>query len=164
MTTELFNASPFHGPHLSRRTRLLVRIIYTVTQERDIPLTTLGPLVIHRDDGSEVESGFCLSIGNQVKAHEREGFPNLIIEEEDWNSLQKDYASIGITEVWQFADGRLSMHRLNSNGDYMNANSSVLLPQLTIEKTSQFMRLSEDMGETEWLYEFQKWVIATFPG
>jgi len=76
------------------------------------------------------------------KAHDRDAIPYLIIEEEDWTSLRSAYASIGITEVWQFALGRLTMYRMDNAGEYRIANSSTILSQLSIERIEHFMDLS----------------------
>jgi Uma2 family endonuclease len=90
--------------------------------------------------------------------------PDLIIEVDiSRSSLNKFgiYRALGIPEVWRYDGETLRLYVLH-NGDYVEAQQSTVLPQLSIDQLKSFLNQRSSLGETQLVRQFRTWVRETF--
>jgi Uma2 family endonuclease len=68
------------------------------------------------------------------------------------------YATLRVPEVWRFDGTTFSIHLLREDCEYEERDHGKALPELTKEVVTRFLALSDQLGETELLGEFLRWV------
>lgn len=119
---------------------LLSRLIETYAEERQIYLNGYGSLTMKSaaaERGAEPDE--CYVVGDDKET------PDLVVEVV-WTSGGLDkrnlYAGLGIAELWQWQDGRISVFALQA-GHYQPVSESALLPGLDLELLARLV------GETD---------------
>src|SRR5262249_24348356 len=138
---------------------LIAQMIEAFTLELRIPRHSGGSTTFKREAKKRgLEPDKCYWIQNEPRMRSRKDFdptidppPDLAIEV-DITSSSLDrmgiYADLGVPEVWRFDGEHLTINLLRQ-GRYEQAELSLALPALTPEVVLRFLRLSDEMGETE---------------
>lgn len=99
--------------------------------------------------------------GKKVFNPESDPPPDLSVEIDlERRSLERlrIYAQLRVPEVWCFDGESLTIHLLQSRGDYALSLNSVALPGLPPEEIVHYLQLSNDMDEVGWIRSFRAWV------
>jgi Uma2 family endonuclease len=67
------------------------------------------------------------------------------------------YSSLGVPEIWRVKDGELRIHRLRSNGKYVERSRSSVFPELPLSVLRDFIARWDTAGETILLRELESW-------
>jgi Uma2 family endonuclease len=75
---------------------------------------------------------------------------------------EKNYAGLGVPEVWRYDEKRLQIHHLTNQG-YVEAPASRAFPFLTGEALTEFLERSKTEKQRAVLKSFRKWVQTHRP-
>jgi Uma2 family endonuclease len=167
----------FMSPSLSHEQygKLIGRMVESFTLERRIAvhsgrMTTLKREAMKRG----LEPDDCFWIQNELRMRCRKEFdpdndlpPDLAIEVDITSSSlprMSIYATLGVPEIWRFDGARISIHLLHEGGEYEESEHGLALPELTPDVVMRFLNLSDQMGETELMVEFQEWTRGKAKG
>jgi Uma2 family endonuclease len=153
-----------------RAKKLFGRMIEALTEELSIPLLSCGSTTFRdelRDCGLEPDECYYLQHeasvrGKKIKLGE-DPPPDLVVEVDVTTSVMDRlsiYAALGFPEIWQYVDGDLVVHLLQSSGQYAAAERSVALPMVAIDKLVAHLERCQAMDETSWIREFRQWIRA----
>lgn len=156
-------------PKHEREKKLLARLVEAYTEERNIPVAAFGQATWRRRKIAKgLEADECYYIRNEHLVHARDDIdlskdppPDLAIEVDvtHWTiGKQKVYAGLKIRELWNWEDEALMILELRANGKYKQVSVSPNLPELLPEELERFMRMRHQMGDTELIRTFRKWV------
>jgi Uma2 family endonuclease len=154
--------------HDSEKTRI-GRMVEMFTFELRIPVSSGGSVTLRRTGLTKgVEADECYWIGRESAVRGKEELdlatdpaPDLAIEVDVSHSSLPNlevYAALGVPEVWRFEDGSLFIYELQPSGQYSTRSDSQALPGLSAADVERFVRMSESMDETSWMYAFRDWV------
>ena len=153
---------------------LLGRLLDALTEELDIDIHGAGSMTFKRKDLKRgLEPDECYWIQNAALMQSRKDFdlerdppPDLAVEV-DVTSSSLDrmsiYADLGVPEVWRFDGEAFSVLVLGEGGSYEQAECSPALPGLLPNVVLRFLRLSDEMGETDLMLAFRDWVRQEGP-
>ncbi len=85
--------------------------------------------------------------------------PDLVVEIDFTHpSLNKLplFAAFGIPEVWRFDGAGMEFYVL-SGSDYVKADNSLALPQVTAMAVTKFVSESNSLGRLEWVRKLRVW-------
>jgi Uma2 family endonuclease len=156
------------------RGKLLDSLILLLTDELNIPLTSLSPiLLIQPDLGCATEPDTCYYLEEQPPTRDldlgQDVPPDLVVEVALTRSnIDKlpIYASLGIPEVWRYlttADedlmlkGQLSIYQLQDE-DYVEQPRSEAFPFLSAARILEFMEQSDSMSLSASLRLLRAWI------
>jgi Uma2 family endonuclease len=157
-----------------RCSKLLDSLILLLTDELNIPLTSLSPiLLIQPDLGCATEPDTCYYLEEQPPTRDldlgQDVPPDLVVEVALTRSnIDKlpIYASLGIPEVWRYlttADedlmlkGQLSIYQLQDE-DYVEQPRSEAFPFLSAARILEFMEQSDSMSLSASLRLLRAWI------
>jgi Uma2 family endonuclease len=102
--------------------------------------------------------------GKKVFSPESDPPPDLCVEIDIQKSALdrlRIYAQLRIPEVWRFDGEALTIHLLQSNGEYSLSRSSAALPGLPPDEVVHYLQLSNVMDEVGWIRSFRSWIRGT---
>ena len=128
---------------------LLGRMIETMTEELDIPISTGGSTTLKAElkrRGAEPDE--CYYVANEPRMRGREDYdpavdppPDVLIEVNvSRNSLDKFaiYADFGVPEIWTYEDDALCVYQLQGNNTYARRDHSPAFPFLPWRASRDF--------------------------
>jgi Uma2 family endonuclease len=161
-------------PKHERWKSLLGRFVQVITDERDIPIATLGQSTWRRKKKrGGLEADECFYIQNEPLVRgrldinlRRDPPPDLAIEVDLRPYLAfklEVYARLKIPEVWNYDGIDLLMFALQENGEYNEVSTSRALPFLKPEHLKGFLSLFTQMDENSLIREVRKWAKELKP-
>ena len=152
--------------------KLIGQLIEAFTAELNIPRRSFGETTWRRreiDKGLEADE--CYYILNQPLVSRRvevdlirDPPPDLALDvvfsHGDVNKMDI-YASLGVPEVWQWADGDLQAYEL-VEGRYVPRETSLNLPMLRVKDVEEFLDPVQALDESAWINAFRAWVRERF--
>jgi Uma2 family endonuclease len=162
---EILMPTSMHGVWVA----LLGRLVQALTEELDLPIKSLDPTTLRREDLQKgLESDRCFYLENEalVRCKLTLDFnvdppPDLAIEAEVASSVGRRmgiYAALCVPEVWRYSENGLIVNQLAESGVYAVAERSRFFPQVPTSELVRFMRLYGQMGERELMKSFREWV------
>jgi Uma2 family endonuclease len=155
-------------PDHERAKTLIGRMIETLTEELGIPILSCGSTTFKDqllDCGLEPDECYWIQNesvlrGQKIKIRESPS-PDLALEVDITTSVIDRfpiYAALGFPEIWQYEDGDIIIHRLQSSGKYAVTTDSAALPMVSITKLAEHLDRCHKTDETTWIRSFRKWV------
>lgn len=139
----------------------LAVLILAFARERGIRTKTTRCLSLRqrRRGGADADESFYVSSFDRLPARdtnvldlERDLPPDLVIEVDVTSpgvSKLPIYARLGVKEVWVWADGALTCHRLNDAGEYEATTDSAELPRFPLGFAAELIRERPDAADGE---------------
>ena len=160
---EIMRPSPEHEAY-SRSIALLVELL---AAELGIDVYNLGSTTFRREDlerGFEPDSCFYIENEERVRGKARIDLavdppPDLVIEIDITSpsfSKLPIYAQIGVPEVWRYDGERLKILVLEGS-EYAETAESTVVPPVTSNVLSNFMKKSTTTKRTVWLEAVREW-------
>lgn len=151
-----------------RAKKLFGRMIEALTEELGIPLMSCGSTTFRdemRDCGLEPDECYYIQReaavrGKRIKLGE-DPPPDLVVEVDVTTSVIDRfsiYSALGFPEIWQYADGELVVHLLNSEAQYTATHKSAALPTVPVQRLVEHLERCSAMDETTWIREFRQWI------
>jgi Uma2 family endonuclease len=149
--------------------RALGRMVKTMTEELNLPILSAGSTTLKLPlEKCGIEPDECYYLAHEVQMRGKRRLdlsldppPDLAIEVDiSRSSLNKlgIYAEVGVPEVWLYDGESLRVHRLQSDGTYVQQDASPAFPFLDLQEIERFMERIEQLGETGWIRTFRAWV------
>jgi Uma2 family endonuclease len=160
---EIMSPSPEHEAY-SRSIALLVELL---AAELGIDVYNLGSTTLKREDlerGFEPDSCFYIENEERVRGKARIDLavdppPDLVIEIDITSpsfSKLPIYAQIGVPEFWRYDGERLKILVLEGS-EYAETAESTVVPPVTSNVLSNFMKKSTTTKRTVWLEAVREW-------
>jgi Uma2 family endonuclease len=150
-----------------RYSRRIGDLVGVLADEMDLEIENLGSTTFRREDferGFEPDS--CFYIGNVERVAGKDQLdmtvdppPDLVVEVDITSpSIGKlpIFAEFGVSGVWRFHNGRLSMFRLGA-GNYDEVPESEFFPGLTAIALSELLERGRKVDGTSWLRLVRAW-------
>ena len=150
--------------------RLIGRIIDTLTDELDIPVMA-GRTTTHRrqdlDRGAEPDQCYWLRENARRIARKlqldlaTDPPPDLVVEVDVTSSSLERlpiFATLGISEVWRVARGRLEFLHRQADGTYAARDRSLNFPTVPVTEIARFLDLGRNSEATTWIRSFRAFV------
>lgn len=167
---ELMSPGPIH----EEDSRGFNRLIEIVCEEARVPFKAYGSTTWTRDDSEKgIEADECYYFApekisaarelsrQRVNDSRRYPRPDLVVEIDIRRSSvdrHAIYATLGIPELWSFADDRLRIESLAGDGTYRDAEASRFVPLPVSEITRWVLALDTSEDDGAWAREFRAWV------
>ena len=147
---------------------VITLLVNIVTEELEIDVRGFGSTTFRRQDlarGFEPDSCFYIQGVEDISGKSSLDLatdppPDLVIEI-DLTSASLDkfpiYAQVGVPEIWRYDGTALQIFSLE-HGTYVEQQVSTVLPILTRNVLSRFMRDSKSLKRTVWLRNLRHWV------
>ena len=157
------------SPHFEheRASHALVMLVEVVVEVLKLDAVAAGTMTVRREDmrrGFQPDASFYIEHAADVRGKSVidvriDPPPDLVIEiDVTHSSLNKVpiYAEFGIPEVWQYRDGNVSI-LVREGAGYREVSKSLVLPIVTDEAHTRFVR--EDVTRTRfvWLRSLRRW-------
>jgi Uma2 family endonuclease len=131
--------------------RVLSAIILTLAEVSDLDFNNLGSTTLNRPDlvkGIEPDSCFYIRSvqSGQGMAAPTDLPPDLVIEVDIASSSEKKlaiYEAMGVSELWLYRSGRLSIKHLQADGHYAEVERSVAFPEVSTVQLNEWIALRE---------------------
>ena len=147
--------------------RVIATLIHTISEELEVEWLDFGSTTYKRKDlqrGFEPDSCFYFKNEAPMRGKKRLDLsvdppPDLVVEIDITHpSLNKLplFAAFGIPEVWRFDGVSMEFYRL-SGSDYVKADNSLALPQVTAIAVTKFVSESNSLGRREWVRKLRVW-------
>jgi Uma2 family endonuclease len=160
--------TPSKPPEVDAAT--ITRFVDIVTAVLGIPIQSTASTAFRRQDlerGFEPDSSFYIQNEERVgdKTHidpATDPPPDLIIEIEVTRSAIPKlpiYARMGVPEIWRFDGERVTIHQL-AGSEYDDVPASTVLPPLSSDILTRFMRDSRLQRRTVWIRQLREWAQA----
>lgn len=152
-----------------RFSRLIGRLIESLTEELNIPIHSGGSTTFKREAKKRgLEPDECYWIQNELPMRGKREFdietdppPDLAIEIDITSSSlnrMSIYAMLGVKEVWRFDGETLAVSCLEPDGSYTPRKQSPTFPSLPLGRVLRFLQDSEARDETSLVRRFRAWV------
>ncbi len=162
---EFMTISPEHG----NCSRLIARLIMTLTEELNLPLKSYGDMTCDREDlgrGLEPDECFYLTHEAEVRHKDRIDFtadppPDLAVEVEITRSSRDRmgiYSKLRVPEIWRYDGVRLRVYRLKEDEDYEAVECSTYFPNLQIVDIAAFLERRRETDENSLIRSFRNWI------
>lgn len=156
------------GPEHESVNRTISRVVWTVALELGIEIQDVGGMTYKRATlgrGFQPDSSYYLrSADNKIRARdidpETDPPPDLVIEIDiSRSSIPKLdlFAALRVSEVWRWDGDQVSFHQL-SDGKYVAATHSRLIPPLTPELVTGFVTAIESLSNAAWHRSIVDWM------
>jgi Uma2 family endonuclease len=167
---EFMTISPKHG----NCSRLLGRLVATLTEETGRPLKSFGDMTCDRPDLEKgVEPDECFYIDNELLIRGKDELdftvdppPDLGIEVDITSSSRIRmgiYAALGVAEIWRYSDDRVAILVLQPEGGYSEPNQSQIFPFVTSQDLTHFVELRRSHDESSLIRAFRDWIKERQP-
>lgn len=155
-----------------RPKKMLSWLIQELAVELRIPIACLGSMTLKSQRKLKgIEPDECFYVAHEAEMRSKDDYdaefdppPDLAIEI-DWTNSSIPrlpvYARLGVPEIWRYAKRELTVHLLNSSGEYEASNHSLAFPMLPLQDFSQFIVRDPAIDETTWILQFRQWVRET---
>ncbi len=164
---ELMSPAPEHEMYIN----LFRRMIEVLTMELAIPIKGRGSTTFKRADlkqGLEPDACYYLANEQRIRGKKRIDLtidppPDLVIEVDITSSSldrQGIYASLRVPEIWRFDGESLRVYQLQTDGTYVQCESSPTFPFLPLADLVRFATNSESTDDSTWISSFLDWVRA----
>jgi Uma2 family endonuclease len=161
--------------HAFPRERLSVRLgwlVMVIVEEFDSPCVPARSTTFRRrakKGGVEGDQTHYLANEERVRGKQKlhlktDPPPDLAIEavcSHDADAAIEVYRRFKVPEVWVCDEAELIIRVLQSNGQYIESESSLAFPFLASAEVCDWTRLPQTISETEWVKELRKWVKQT---
>jgi Uma2 family endonuclease len=149
------------------QTKLLERMVETLTEELDLPMKGFRSTTLNREDlqrGAEPDS--CYYIQNVERIAGRtvnlamDPAPDLILEVDITSPSSRRlniYQQLGVPEIWRYVDGQVQILQLQS-GSYERCEVSPTFPCVSTTVLNQFLQQAETQDDTTFVRSWRKWV------
>ncbi|HJQ79944.1 MAG TPA: Uma2 family endonuclease [Lacipirellulaceae bacterium] len=151
-----------------RQKKLIGRMIEVVTEELGIPIMSLGQTTFKDqllDCGLEPDECYYVQHEANVRGRtvdiNQDPPPDLVVEVDITTSVIDRfpiYAALGFPEIWQYVDGNIVIHLLQTTGQYAVAEVSSALPMVSTKKLVEHLDRCHQTDETTWIRVFRQWV------
>jgi Uma2 family endonuclease len=155
-------------PEHERPSRLLGRLVQTMTFVLNLPIGSWGSTTFRRKDRDRgLQPDECFFLKNESRVRRRKRWdakkdppPDLVIEADVTNrSIDREpiYASLGVPELWRWDGKRVQcLHRIGDS--YRLAEKSLAFPFLKPSELSKFVLMFDRREENQVVREFTKWL------
>lgn len=144
------------------------RFIFALAEEVGIEIKSAGSTTLKRrlaGRGIEPDNCYYIQTESRVRGRvtlnlENDPSPDLAIEIDITSSSVNKfgiYAALGITELWRYNGQDLKFYQL-LEGQYVECESSIAFPLVSVSDISRFIEQSKTMGEIALLKLFRAWV------
>lgn len=144
------------------------RFIFILAEELNIEIKSAGSTTLKRKIVRKgIEPDNCYYIQNELAVRGRETLdltnspaPDLAIEIDITNtSVDKFdiYSALGVSELWRYDGNNLKFYQLVEE-EYIECESSIAFPLVSVKDISRFIEQSKTMGEIALLKSFRNWV------
>jgi Uma2 family endonuclease len=131
--------------------RVLSAVILTLAEVLDLDFNNLGSTTLNRPDlvkGIEPDSCFYIRSvqSGQGMATPIDLPPDLVIEVDIASSSEKKlaiYEAMGVSELWLYRSGQLSIKQLQADGHYAEVEKSVAFPEVSAVQLNEWIALRE---------------------
>lgn len=151
-----------------RPKKLIGRMIEVLTEVLDIPIMSCGQTTFKDkllDCGLEPDECYYIQHEAQVRGRtiklRVDPPPDLVVEVDVTTSVIDRfpiYAAMGFPEIWQYLNGEIVIHLLQTGGQYSIAAQSTALPMVSVGKLVRHLDRCNDTDETTWIRTFRNWV------
>ncbi len=143
---EMMSPSSLH----ERFSRLIDRLIFAWTEERNIDVATCGTMTVRREDlqkGLEPDDCYYIRHESLMRGKTELDFsldppPDLAVEVDvSRSSLGKLalYAAFGVPEVWRYDGQRIEVYTLGPERRYLAGAASVCLPGIPLDEVARIL-------------------------
>jgi Uma2 family endonuclease len=164
-TLELMTISPLHG----NCSRLLGRLIVTLTEELGLPVRAFGDMACDREDLERgVEPDECFYLENEPRVRDKDAIdlrtdppPDLVAEIDISRSSRRRlgvYGALGVPEVWRYDGEVLQVLRRDAQGEYQVVQQSLHFPRVPVQELAQFLARRNQTDDNSLVREFHAWV------
>ncbi|HCF25885.1 MAG TPA: hypothetical protein DEV81_01380 [Cyanobacteria bacterium UBA11049] len=144
------------------------RFIFALAEELEIEIKSAGSTTLKRQvTNRAIEPDNCYYIQNEAPLRGRQKLdletdppPDLAIEIDITSSSVNKfgiYSALRISELWRYDGRNLKFYQLQS-GQYIEGESSLAFPIVSVNDMSGFIEQSKTMGEIALLKSFRAWV------
>ena len=144
------------------------RFIFALAEELEIEIKSAGSTTLKRQVANRgIEPDNCYYIQNESAIRGRQKLdletdppPDLAIEIDITNSSVNKfgiYSALKIPELWRYDGRNLIFYQLQS-GQYIEGESSLAFPLISVNDMSRFIEQSKTIGEIALLKSFRAWV------
>lgn len=152
--------------------RLLARIVTTLTEELDLEVVSIGSTTLDRSDlqkSAEPDTGLYIQNADQIEGLNPDIPPDLppgLVIEIDITSPSTQrmiiYQALGVPEVWRYTkrNGAVVYH-LQTDGQtsgYIESVDSKAIPQLSADKLNQFLTQRQMQSENKTIRDVRQWI------
>lgn len=149
------------------QTKLLERMVETLTEELDLPMKGFRSTTLNREDlqrGAEPDS--CYYIQNVGRIAGRtvdlatDPAPDLVLEVDITSPSSRRlniYQQLGVPEIWRYVDGQVHVLQLQAGG-YQRCEVSPTFPCVSATVLNQFLQQAETQDDTTFVRSWRKWV------
>jgi Uma2 family endonuclease len=166
---ELMSPSPDH----EGITKLLARMVETILEETGTSHRSLRSTTWKRRElGKGCEADECYYIRSHHRVRQRRHIdlavdppPDLVIETEVSRSAVSRmpiYAALRVPEIWRWRKKGLTAYALEADGEYIERELSLNLPQLRVRELEPFLDFELASDEAVWIRNFRAWVRERF--
>jgi Uma2 family endonuclease len=151
-----------------RPKKLIAQMIEVVTEELGISRLSCGSTTFKDrllDRGLEPDECYYLQHEAEVRGRTIQigvdPSPDLVLEVDVTTSVIDRfpiYAALGFPEIWQYTSGAIVVHLLQQNGEYTQADRSLALSMVSVEKLVEHLDRCQETDETTWIRSFRQWV------
>jgi Uma2 family endonuclease len=164
-TLEFMTISPRHG----NCSRLLGRLIVTLTEEFGLPIRCFGDISCDREDLERgVEPDECFYLENEPKIRDKDEIdlqidppPDLVVEIDISRNSRRRlgiYEALGVPEVWRYDGEILQVRRLDDQREYQVVERSGHFPLIPVGELAGFLARRSQMDANSLVREFRAWV------
>jgi Uma2 family endonuclease len=157
-------------PEHEERSRVICTFVLDLAMSAGFTVRMLGSSTLRRKlrrRGLEPDECFYLANEPRVRGKRRLSIPrdpppDLAVEIDVTHSSidrMPIYASLGVPEVWRYADRRLRCLHLR-DGEYVAARKSLSFPDLRPSELTPFVNQAERRGQTAAIIAFRQWLAA----
>lgn len=143
------------------------RFIFALAEEIEIEIKSAGSTTLKRRAVNRgIEPDNCYYIQNEPALRGRQELvetdlpPDLAIEIDITNSSVNKfgiYSALGVSELWRYNGRDLKFYQL-AEGQYVERDSSLAFPILSVNDLTTFIEQSKILGEIALLKSFRAWV------
>lgn len=149
--------------------KILGWIVDLLVEEFDVPYTSLRCVTLRREDlerGLEPDDCFYIKRFDAVAGRKELDFrrdppPDLAIEV-DVTSSSIDrlaiYGSLGVPEIWRYADGAVKVLTLRANGRYASARQSPSFPRIGPADLTRWLKRADRGDKLAWRKACRGWI------
>ena len=152
-----------------RLKRLLGRMVETVTEELNIPISSASATTLKsqmKQKGVEPDESYYLANESRVRGRDDLDLsvdppPDLAIEVDITTSSIDQlgvYASLGVPEVWLCDGVKVQVYQLQGDGSYVRQARSPSFPFLPLSEVERLLEQRNTTDETTWIRRFRQWV------
>jgi Uma2 family endonuclease len=149
--------------------RKVGRVVETVAERASVPFLSGGSTTFRLEDLEKgLEPDGCFYIQNVAAVLRKKRIdlrvdppPDLAIEIDIYSSSVDRlgiYAALGVPELWRHDGEALTVHLLDSNGQYMSSQRSQTFPGLDLAGIADFLRENMSVDDGTFVRKMRQWL------